>query len=76
MRKNEVQVGAVYWVKVSNQLVPVRIDRAHPDKGWFGTNLMTNRTIHIKSAGRLRGKVDQQTNTKSEEGQNEVSPQN
>jgi len=78
MRKNEVQVGAVYWVKVSNQLVPVRIDRVHPYKGWFGTNLKTNRVIHIKSAGRLREKIDQpsyMTSETAEEGQNEVPSQ-
>lgn len=63
MKKGEVQIGAVYLVKVSNQLVPVRIDRKHPDKGWFGTNLKTNRVIHIKSAGRLREKIDQSSHT-------------
>jgi hypothetical protein len=75
MKKEEVQVGAVYLVKVSNQLVPVRIDRVHPYKGWFGTNLKTNRVIHIKSAGRLREKIDQSshvTNKTAEEGPNEV----
>lgn len=57
MRKREVELGAVYWVKVSDCVVPVRLDRESPFGGWDGTNLHTNRHVRIRSAARLRGRV-------------------
>jgi hypothetical protein len=54
MRQNEVQIGKVYLVKVSERLVRVRIDSANPRGGWEGTNLSTGRRVRIKSARRLR----------------------
>lgn len=54
MKKSDVEIGQVYVVKVSNNLVPVRIDRESPYGGWDGTNLVTKRSIRIRSARRLR----------------------
>lgn len=59
MRKNEVQIGAVYAAKVSGRIVPVRIDRPSPYGGWEGTNLQTGRTIRIRTAARLRQRIEQ-----------------
>jgi len=56
MKKNDVKIGGVYTAKVSNRLVPVRID-AEKGTGWSATNLATGKTIYIKSAQRLRGKA-------------------
>ena len=61
MKKNEVQVGKVYAMKVSGDVVPVKItgEKWSGDKhtGWTGTNTQTNRGVRIKSAQRLRGEV-------------------
>jgi len=54
MKKNEVKIGGVYTAKVSDKVVPVRID-AVKGTGWSATNLATGNTIYIKSAQRLRG---------------------
>lgn len=55
MKKSEVKVGGTYTAKVSDRLVPVRIDSAHSKQGWNATNTKTGKRIHIKSAQRLRG---------------------
>ena len=55
MKKSEVKVGGVYTAKVSDRLVPVRIDSAHSRQGWNATNTATGKRVHIKSAQRLRG---------------------
>ena len=57
MKKKEVEIGGVYVAKVSGKLAPVRIDREATYGGWEGTNLVTMRSVHIKSAQRLRRKV-------------------
>jgi len=54
MKKSEVKVGHVYIAKVSDRLVPVRIDSVHSRQGWNATNTKTGRRVHIKSAQRLR----------------------
>lgn len=54
MRKAEVKVGRVYAAKVSNRMVPVRLDSESPYGGWNGTNLATDRKVRIKTAARLR----------------------
>ena len=54
MKKSEVKVGHVYVAKVSDRLVPVRIDSVHSRQGWNATNTKTGRRVHIKSAQRLR----------------------
>lgn len=54
MKKSEVKVGHTYVAKVSDRLVPVRIDSVHSRQGWNATNTKTGRRVHIKSAQRLR----------------------
>ena len=58
MKKTEVKVGGTYTAKVSDRLVPVRIDSAHSKGGWSATNTATGKRIHIKSAQRLRASAD------------------
>ncbi len=55
MKKREVRVGQTYTVKVSNQLVPVRVTAESPYGGWVGMNTKTNREVRIRTAARLRG---------------------
>jgi len=57
MRQNEVQVGAVYWAKVSGRRVKVKvlneIQLLSGRRGWSVKNLSTGRTITVRSAQRL-----------------------
>ena len=55
MRKNDVQIGSTYNIKVSGHVVPVRITRESPYGGWVGQNIKTGREVRIRTAGRLRG---------------------
>jgi len=55
MKKADVKLGKTYTAKVSNRIVPVRIDAVHSVGGWVATNLKTNKKVRIKSAQRLRG---------------------
>lgn len=55
MKKDQVKVGGVYAAKVSDRIVPLRIDREHANGGWVGTNQNTGKEVRIKSAQRLRG---------------------
>ncbi|MCC7146093.1 MAG: winged helix-turn-helix domain-containing protein [Phycisphaeraceae bacterium] len=59
MKKDEVTIGSVYQVMVTDKLAPVRIDRVHEQGGWIGTNMATKRVVHIKTANRLRACVMQ-----------------
>ncbi len=54
MKKNEVKIGGTYLAKVSDKVVPVRIDGESAHGGWNATNLATNKNVRIKSAQRLR----------------------
>ena len=60
MTKDQVEIGAVYLVKVSGKVQRVRVTervepRNHASRSyWNGTNLNTGRTIRIKTAGKLR----------------------
>ena len=54
MKKNDVKIGQVYLAKVTNQVVPVRIDATNPVNGWAATNVVTGRKVRIKSAQRLQ----------------------
>jgi hypothetical protein len=54
MRKAQIEVGGIYVVRVSGNLVPVRIVGSSPYGGWVGTNTKTGREVRIKTAGRLR----------------------
>jgi hypothetical protein len=58
MKKNDVQPGATYLVKVANNLVPVTITREHDQGGWEGQSVKTGKTIRIKSPQRLRKRID------------------
>lgn len=55
MKNSEVQVGNVYTAKITDKVVPVRIDKENPRGGWDATNMKTNRQVRIKSAQKLRG---------------------
>jgi hypothetical protein len=57
MKQRDVKLGGVYRAKVSNKLVDVRLDSVHHNKGWWATNLATGRSIHIKTAARLRFEI-------------------
>jgi hypothetical protein len=54
MKKDEIKVGGTYLAKVSDKVVPVRIDAENTHGGWDATNLLTNKKVRIKSAQRLR----------------------
>jgi hypothetical protein len=58
MKKNEVTIGGVYAAKVSGKVVPVRITGASPYGGWDAVNEQTKRSIRIRSAARLRRRLD------------------
>ena len=58
MKKDEVQIGATYQVSVAGKLAPVRIVRENPHGGWNGVNVDTKREVRIKSAQRLRKRLD------------------
>jgi hypothetical protein len=58
MKKNEVQIGATYQVSVTGKLAPVKIVRENPHGGWNGVNVDTKREVRIKSAQRLRKRLD------------------
>ncbi len=54
MKKNEVKIGKVYTARVTDKIVPVRIDGENRHGGWDATNLATGKKIRIKSPQRLR----------------------
>jgi hypothetical protein len=58
MKKNEITIGGTYLAKVSDKVVPVRIDAESRHGGWEATNMSTNKKVRIKSAQRLRGEVN------------------
>jgi len=55
MKKNDIKIGSTYTAKITNRVVPVRIDRTNPHGGWDATNLATKKKVRIKSAAKLRG---------------------
>ena len=55
MKKDQIRVGGTYLAKVTDKVVPVRLDAENPRGGWDATNLATNKKVRIKSAQRLRG---------------------
>ena len=50
--------GEIYAVKVGNDIVPVRILTPSVRGGWIGHNEKTGRDIHIKTAAKLRYKME------------------
>lgn len=57
MKKEQIEIGQVYAAKITDAIVPVRIDAEHERGGWTGTNLRTNRQVRIKSAQKLRSRI-------------------
>lgn len=56
--KKEVGIGGTYQVRMGwNRYCPVRLDAAHENGGWYGTNMETGRRVRIKSAARLSKEV-------------------
>lgn len=55
MKKDEIKIGGTYMAKVTDKVVPVRLDAENSHGGWDATNLVTNKKVRIKSAQRLRG---------------------
>ena len=60
MKKQDVQIGSTYIVKVSGVLTRVRITAESPHGGWRGTNLATGREVRLRSAARLRRPANEQ----------------
>lgn len=58
MKKQQVQIGQLYAAKITDKVVPVRIEAEHEDGGWVGTNTQTNRKVRIKTAQKLRNKIN------------------
>ncbi|MFN3165585.1 MAG: HTH domain-containing protein [Phycisphaeraceae bacterium] len=57
MKKDQVLIGQLYAAKITDKIVPVRIDAEHKDGGWTATNTQTNRKVRIKTAQKLRNKI-------------------
>jgi hypothetical protein len=57
MKKDDVKVGKTYQAKVSGRLTEVRITAVNTHGGWDAVNVLTNKTVRIKSAQRLRGEA-------------------
>lgn len=55
MKTSDVHIGKQYTAKVTHKLVIIEITCKNPNGGWNARNLSTNKTLHIKSAQRLRG---------------------
>ena len=58
MKKSEIKIGATYAAKVSGKLTCVRIVNESQYGGWNAINTATKHEVRIKSAARLRRKVD------------------
>ncbi len=58
MKKSEVQIGATYVCKVSGKLAHIRVISESQYGGWNAVNTLTKREVHIRSAARLRRKVN------------------
>jgi len=58
MKKDEVSIGGVYAVKVSGKVVPVRVTGESPYGGWDAVNTKTRRSVRVRSAARLRRRLD------------------
>jgi hypothetical protein len=59
VKQRDVKLGGTYAAKVSERIVPVRLDRETTYGGWIATNLFTGREVRIRSAQRLRFEVEQ-----------------
>lgn len=57
MKARDVEIGSVYTAKVSGRVVNVRITAECPYGGWYAVNELTNKTVRIRTAARLRRRV-------------------
>jgi hypothetical protein len=63
VKQEQIEIGNVYAAKVTDKVVPVRIDAVclslstGKPGGWDATNLKTNRKVRIKSAAKLRKQI-------------------
>ncbi len=57
MKKQQITIGGVYSAKITDKVVPVRIDAENKNGGWDATNIHTNRKVRIKSAQKLRSRI-------------------
>lgn len=57
MLKKDVKLGATYKVRLHGTHTTIRLDSISAYGGWNATNLITGRTIRIKSAAKLRSEV-------------------
>ena len=62
MKKDQIKIGGTYMAKVTDKVVPVRIDAENSHGGWDATNMATNKKVRIKSAQRLRGPAPEAAN--------------
>jgi hypothetical protein len=58
MKKRDVELGQVYAVKVSGRIQPVRVIAESPYGGWMGRNEHTGREIRIRTAAKLRARLE------------------
>lgn len=58
MKKSDVEIGATYTAKISGTVVPVKILGVHNFGGWLARNTKTGRSVRIKSAQKLRSRVE------------------
>lgn len=58
MKKADVSVGETYAVKVSGKVVGVRLVAESPHGGWVGRSLATGREVRIRTAAKLRRRID------------------
>ena len=63
MKMDQIKTGNVYAAKITDKVVPVRIDSVcislstGKHGGWEGTNLATNKKVRIKSPRKLRKQI-------------------
>jgi hypothetical protein len=58
VKAEDVRLGGLYLVKISEKVVPVRILAVIPGgAGWEGVNTITGRDVKIRSAHVLREEV-------------------
>jgi len=58
VKKCNVTLGQVYAVKVSGRIQPVRLIAESPYGGWVGRNEETGREVRIRSAAKLRARLE------------------
>ena len=58
MKKDQIQIGGRCVAKVSGRLTTVCIVQANPMGGWDGVNKETGRGVRVKTAARLRRRID------------------